>query len=1233
MPEQTGETGTTASITGLSVGHLYGFRVRARNTSGVSDWSDIAWERVPEVGAKPGRMNHPKLQIGEAQGSVDLSWWKPVSGGAPTSYEYQYRQAGGSWTVVTGQSGYSATHTGLPCGVAYQFQVRARNTAGAGEWSYHDSWITLPTSAPSAPTNFVLQPGATTIHVSFGGAEPARYWQIQIAEVGQDWSAPPDDYDEVKSRVYMIRGLSNGKSYRVRVRGWNPEGYGPWSSNHNVALIATFPDPISVGAAHEALQISWPAVPETASYSVRHRLQGSTEAWTTATGIAGLAHTLGGLSAGTAYELQVGAVKGSTTTWSVLAHGTPHGNAGVLDPPTHFGIQARASQSITLSWRDDEDSSEGMTLGAAVRGSALTVRSRRLLASEGPSVEYEVQYKVQGETWDDAESVTVSALQATIGDLEPSTTYRFRVRTLGDDGGASGWTETIEGTTATEAAPEPTDPPERLARPSIEIGDEQLTVSWTAPGEDAPSIDTYDLDIALKGKGWKSGPAMRPGLTETAEVVDELTNGVHYAFRVRGVNALGEGSWSRTAYAIPVAGPPAFEEGDAPAVSVPAGEAMDPVTLPAASGGSGTLSYSLTPALPDGLSFETATRVLSGTPAAAADEGTWTLTATDEAEASATLSFTLEVLPPAAGPPSFAGVTAPAVGLIAGEAMAPVTLPAASGGSGTLSYALSPALPDGLSFEAATRVLSGTPAAAADEGTWTLTATDENEASATLDVTLTVTAPGTPPSYAGIDSPALEFLEGSAIDPVTLPSATGGNGALTYALAADLGNGLAFEAATRVISGTPAAPAATTTHTLTATDADGDTATLAFTLVVKADLQPTYEGIDSPALAFTEGEAIDPVTLPAATGGDGALTYTVSPALAAGLAFDAASRTLSGTPETEADSATWTLAAMDADNDTAELTFTIAVAPPPATRPENLEVVTSAQTAWKALDVAFDAPPASSSWVAAKSQIRVLGMKPGAKRTGWRPFASVTVEDGRAQASTASWMAIGRVYEVEVRWCEANGRTCSEASDMVYGASPASVPTDAGTAVTEPVSETALLLHWSISPIGGKKNLQAAYEIGYSTQTDAETPETLLADVPAFGTKEAEIDGLESGTAYRLYVRSVIDWQGTWHFSSDWASATATTPAGAESLARQQLQGELAKHARALLEDTSTVIGQRFTAGSGSGGDALTALASVFGGAGGSAVRAKWPWATACRSRVSGKRANRGTRNGAISPR
>ena len=54
--------------------------------------------------------------------------------------------------------------------------------------------------------------------------------------------------------------------------------------------------------------------------------------------------------------------------------------------------------------------------------------------------------------------------------------------------------------------------------------------------------------------------------------------------------------------------------------------------------------------------------------------------------------------------------------------MAPVTLPEAEGGSGTLSYSVKPTVP-GLSFDPATRVLSGTPTVA---GTYRLTYTAMN---------------------------------------------------------------------------------------------------------------------------------------------------------------------------------------------------------------------------------------------------------------------------------------------------------------------------------------------------------------------------------------------------------------------------------------------------------------------------------------------------------------------------
>ena len=46
---------------------------------------------------------------------------------------------------------------------------------------------------------------------------------------------------------------------------------------------------------------------------------------------------------------------------------------------------------------------------------------------------------------------------------------------------------------------------------------------------------------------------------------------------------------------------------------------------------------------------------------------------------------------------------------------------------------------------------------------------------------------------------------------------------------------------------------------------------------------------------YTTGEAIVPLVLPAATGGIGALSYSLEPAVA-GLRFDGGTRTLMGTP-------------------------------------------------------------------------------------------------------------------------------------------------------------------------------------------------------------------------------------------------------------------------------------------------------------------------------------------------
>ena len=77
---------------------------------------------------------------------------------------------------------------------------------------------------------------------------------------------------------------------------------------------------------------------------------------------------------------------------------------------------------------------------------------------------------------------------------------------------------------------------------------------------------------------------------------------------------------------------------------------------------------------------------------------------------------------------------------------------------------------------------------------------------------------------------------------------------------------------------------------------------------------------------YTGGIAIGPLTLPAASGGDGALTYSLTPAIP-GLRFDAARRQLTGTP-TRAGTFNMTYTATDADGDTDTLHFTITVTAP-----------------------------------------------------------------------------------------------------------------------------------------------------------------------------------------------------------------------------------------------------------------------------------------------------------------
>ena len=80
--------------------------------------------------------------------------------------------------------------------------------------------------------------------------------------------------------------------------------------------------------------------------------------------------------------------------------------------------------------------------------------------------------------------------------------------------------------------------------------------------------------------------------------------------------------------------------------------------------------------------------------------------------------------------------------------------------------------------------------------------------------------------------------------------------------------------------------------------------------------------------AYTAGTAIRALELPEAVGGEGDVTYRVF-GLPAGLTFDAATRTISGTPEAATDGAVEVIVlAQDSTDAATTLTFSITVNPP-----------------------------------------------------------------------------------------------------------------------------------------------------------------------------------------------------------------------------------------------------------------------------------------------------------------
>lgn len=257
---------------------------------------------------------------------------------------------------------------------------------------------------------------------------------------------------------------------------------------------------------------------------------------------------------------------------------------------------------------------------------------------------------------------------------------------------------------------------------------------------------------------------------------------------------------------------------------------------PVTGGGTGSLSYGISPSLPTGLNFNTSTGAVSGMPGVASATASYTVTVTDSVGATASASFSLTVNGPVAATQAI-----PSTSLTVNLPATPFTPVTGSGGNAPLSYSVSPALPTGLNFNTASGVISGAPTVAAAARSYTVTITDTLGSSATASFTLSVGVIATTVAVTSSQNPS------SFRQPVTFTAtvtATGGTptGNITFS-----DGGVAIGAV--ALSG---GVAAFTTSTLTS-----GSHTIVASYTGNATLGPST----SPALAQTVNVPADSVKL------------------------------------------------------------------------------------------------------------------------------------------------------------------------------------------------------------------------------------------------------------------------------------------------------------------------------------------------------------------------------------
>ncbi|MXV78934.1 hypothetical protein F4001_11315, partial [Candidatus Poribacteria bacterium] len=252
-------TDTEFLVLSLINGTTYEFELRAMNGEIASAATESSESTPATVPGEPTSLVGDRYNQG-----VTLRWYPPDDdGGADvTEYQYRYSYTYGtyrSWTTVRGQNNgpnsgpkRSVSIGGLTNGRQYQFQVRAKNSAGYGAESL--TIYKTPATTPSAPQNLTAPVGDGEVSLDWeppnsnGGLKITEYKYSYRESSSDSWDTEGSAGTEQEK---TITGLTNGTEYEFRVRAKNRMGLGPWSDTLSATpqpppVWSDIPDPYNL---------------------------------------------------------------------------------------------------------------------------------------------------------------------------------------------------------------------------------------------------------------------------------------------------------------------------------------------------------------------------------------------------------------------------------------------------------------------------------------------------------------------------------------------------------------------------------------------------------------------------------------------------------------------------------------------------------------------------------------------------------------------------------------------------------------------------------------------------------------------------------------------------------------------------------------------------------------------------------------------------------------------------